>query len=295
MINKKANSNGISLISLILIILIIVIILVLVIFTVKVLFPSKNTVEEYENVDYVSKENKTSIDNNSNVNKANTNTVSGDNSGSTIKLNIGNKEKITGGELLTINDYKINIPSELVQIGYNITTEDNSLRIKSEDNSYECVLVQLSDNYIMPTEEEIDALYETPEYKQLEDEDYNLDDESFDLHLEKEEQISTNYYKSLGYTAQNSPNYVLTSKELDSIIGKYYLEGESKGSGSNGLFPGYQYYNYYDWGKTTLYTIPKYYNDSTFGENTSEFSICLYLFEYYDSSNVNFNVDLWRF
>ena len=240
MINKKTNSNGIALISLFFIILIVVIIIVLAIFTVKVLFPDKNTVEEYENIDYVSKENKTNIDNNSNVNKANANKISSDNSGSTIKLNIGNKEKITGGELLEINDYKINIPSELVQIGYNITTEDNSLRIKSEDDSYECVLVQLSDNYVMPTEEEINALYDSPEYKQLEDEDYNLDDESFDLHLEKEDQLSTNYYKSLGYTAQNSPNYVLTSKELDSIIGKYYLEGESKGNGRNGLFPGYE-------------------------------------------------------
>ena len=83
MINKKANSNGIALISLFLIVLIVVIIIVLVIFTVKVLFPDKNTVEEYESVDYVSKENKTDINNN--VNKANSNKVSSDNSCSELK------------------------------------------------------------------------------------------------------------------------------------------------------------------------------------------------------------------
>ncbi len=293
MINKKTNNKGIALSTLILIVLIIAIILVLAIFAVKILSPEDNKVkEDDESITYVGKEDKSNINNNSNVN---TNTISSDNVCSAIKLNIGNKEKITGGELLTINDYKILIPGELIQIGYDITTENNALKIKSNDNSYECVLVQLSDNYIMPTEEEISALYDTPEYKELEDEDYNFDDETFDLHIEKEEQISTSYFKSLGYTAQNSPDYVLTSKELDSIVGKYYLEGESISSGSNGLFPGYEYYRYYDWGKTTLYTIPKYYKDSIFGENTSEFSVFLYLFEYYNSSNVNFNVDLWRF
>lgn len=158
MINKRtndSNNRGIPLVLLILIILIIVIILALGIFAVKVLYPNKNTSKENESMTSVSKENKSNINNNNNgsnnVNKPNTSTISSDKSSSTIKLNVGDKEEITGAELLTINDYQIIIPSELVQIGYDITTEDDALRIKSKDNSYECVLVQLSDNYIMPT------------------------------------------------------------------------------------------------------------------------------------------------
>jgi len=214
-----------------------------------------------------------------------------------IKLNIKGKENLeSGGEFLYINDYKISIPKELTQIGYEVVQRDDVLGIRAKDSSYQCILMQLSDNYVMPTEEEINRFYETEEYKAWDKEKYDYDDEAAEeAHYDKYNKISTDYYKSLGYTVKNCPNYTLTNEEEQKLIGKYILEGEQKSSATSGLFPGYMTFTSYDWGATKFYTIPKYYNDSQFGENTSNLSICLYFFEYYDREKVKFNVDLWRY
>lgn len=209
---------------------------------------------------------------------------------SPIPLNVGEIKSVTGGELISINDYKILIPMELVQIGYDIINQNNVLQIKAKNNSYECIILQLSDNYNMPTEKEIDAFYQLPEYKELYEGEYNSSEYSKEY-----DKLKTEYYKSLGYTAKNSPDYVLTKEEKENIIGKYILDGEIISSYSNGLFPGYETCHVYDWGKTTLFTIPKYYNDSRFGENFSEFSLCMYMFQYYNVENINFDIDLWQF
>lgn len=212
-----------------------------------------------------------------------------------VNLSIGNTKNITGGQLLDINDYKLLIPETLVKKGYTTNIKDNILTIKSKDDSYKCVMLQLSDNYIMPTEEEIEALYETEEYKKWDKEDYNYNNKTEkDLHWEKYDEIYCNYYKKLGYTAQNSPDYVLTDKEMLELFKEYILDGEKESSGSNDLFPGKETYSEYKWGRATLYTIPKHYKYETFGEKTSDFSACIYIIEYYDTvAAEDINVELW--
>lgn len=212
---------------------------------------------------------------------------------SLIPLNLGITEDVSGGEFIYVNDYKLTVNQELIDKGYNLDITDNVLTITSNDNTYKCIMIQISDNYVMPTEQEIDAFYQLDEYIEWDNEEYDYDDETaYDLHWEKYDKIYTDYYKSLGYTAKNCPDFVLTEEEENEIIGKYLLEGESKSSGSNGMFPGYQHYKYYDWGRMTRYTIPKYYYDETFGEDTSEFSACIYFFEYYDENERSY-IDLW--
>ena len=58
--------------------------------------------------------------------------VDNNNTLSPIKLNVKEKETIDGGELLNINDYKIVIPNELVQIGYELIQREDVIRNKSK-------------------------------------------------------------------------------------------------------------------------------------------------------------------
>lgn len=191
-------------------------------------------------------------------------------------------EKRVQEDVMYINDYEIEISNELVEKGYTTNIKNDILTITAKDNSYQCVIFQLSDNYVMPTEEEVDAFYETAEYKAWDAEEYDYEDEaSSDLYWDKYDEISRNYYESLGYTAETSPDYVLSDEEM---FGKYNVVEESTSSYRNGLFPGDKYCESYDWGCTTLYTIPKYYKDSYFGEDTSDFSVCLYMIECCDES-----------
>ncbi|MCI9366120.1 MAG: hypothetical protein HFJ54_06215 [Clostridia bacterium] len=166
--------------------------------------------------------------------------------------------------------------------------------IKANDNSYQCIMVQLSDDYVIPKEEEINAFYETEEYKSWDNEIYDTNNkEAEKAYFDRYSKISSDYYKSLGYTTNNCPDYTLTNEEKQRVIGKYILDGKELNSATNALFPGYKTFTAYDWGATKLYTIPKYYKDSESGEMTSNLSICLYFFEYYNRDNIRFNVDLW--
>jgi len=203
-------------------------------------------------------------------------------------------EKKVEQDIIYINNYKLAVNNELVEKGYTMNIKNDILTITSKDNLYQFVMFQLSDNYVMPTEEEIDAFYETAEYKAWDAQDYDYEDEvATELYWDKYDEISTKYYKSLGYTAETSPDYVLT---LEEMLGKYNVEEDSISSYSNGLFPGYQLCESYDWGRTTFYTIPKYYNDSYFGEYTSDISVCLYMIECSDESTDGLGwVDLDRF
>ena len=131
---------------------------------------SENAIKNFANTIEVEKDQLMSVDSNTSL----------------IPLNIIRIEKIDGGELLYINDYKLIIEKELVEKGYSTSIENNILTINSKDNSYKCIILQLSDNYIMPTEEEIEAFYETDEYKKWDNEEYDYKDKnSLDLHMEK--------------------------------------------------------------------------------------------------------------
>lgn len=85
--------------------------------------------------------------------------------------------------------------------------------------------MQLSDNYTMPSEEEINRFHETEEYKAWDNENYDVDnDEAVKAYMERYNKISSDYYKSLGYTVKNSPDYTLTNEEKQNLYGKYIME-----------------------------------------------------------------------
>lgn len=302
--NKNKRQNGITLLGLLIIIM--AILLVITVTALIICINSKNgATENIANYDINNKiENKlnnnvfnetksqNNINNQANVTEIATTHNSNEKSSNVIKpikLNVTDKETMMGGgEILHINDYEIIVPDSFVKAGYEIVEDGDTLNIKVNDGSYECILIQLSDSYVMPTEEEIDGFYETEEYKMWDEADVDYDDEeALELHYDKYDEISTKYYKSLGYTPQDCPDYTLTSEELEPLIGKYLIDRNDHSSGNNNLFPGYYSYRNYDWGRMKLYTIPKYYHDSDFGEDTSDFSICLYMFEYYDTNDMS--------
>lgn len=283
----KNKEQGLALISLIIITLLIVLAIVeilLILYTKEIKNNAKDTADINMEISDVIVSN-LSNKNNTILNEKANNIIN------PIKLNLKNKERTsTGTEILYINDYNIFVPESLVDIGYDITEKENTLIFSTKDGSYKCVLLQLSDTYVMPTEEEINNFYETKEYKDWKEEDYDIDDEiSTNLHYDNYEKIASEYYKNLGYIAQNCPDYVLTSDELENITDKYLIDKNSRTVGYNNVFPGYEKYTYYDWGKTRFYTIPKYYKDSEFGEKTSDISIALYMFEYYNTSDFSIN------
>ena len=215
------------------------------------------------------------------VNEKNVETIS------FIPLNIGEEENIMGGKLLHINDYELLIPKKLIDVGYSINIEDTKLVIKSNDEKYKCILIQLTNNYIEPTDEEQEKLYETSEYKAWYNEDYDIDDDaSREKYYEKGDIISCNYYKSLGYTVKNSPDYTLTTKEFNSLIGEFLLD-ENAEPNSAWKFE-YERHKSYDWGKTSMYAIPK-------GEK--KFSGFFCIFEYFDYNDplTMYDIELWTF
>ena len=257
---------------------VIFLVLIIVICIIILLFKSQKTPKQ----NYFKEEN-----NNSSLVKNEEN-----DNGSLIKLDIKENKKIQGGELLYINDYKLLIKDELVKKGYSTSVDNNILTINANDNSYKCIMIQLSDLYIMPTETEKDAFLESEEYKNWDKECDNYTGEEFDLHLEKLDDIQCEYFKNLGYTEQNSIDYVLTEEERLQKIEQYLLDTEKISSGVNGMFPGNMYYIYYSWGKVRLYTIPKEYESKTFGKDISDFSASIYFIEYGDTKTMNY-IDLW--
>lgn len=85
--------------------------------------------------------------------------------------------------------------------------------------------MQLSDNYVMPTEEEIEKFYETEEYKAWDNENYDSNDKAAEqAYFDKYSKISSDYYKKLGYTTKNSPNYTMTNEEKQKLYGQYIKE-----------------------------------------------------------------------
>ncbi|HPE15298.1 MAG TPA: hypothetical protein PLT65_05740 [Bacilli bacterium] len=247
----------------------------------------------YNSMNNGTKENNNNNTNNNSNNNNNNNNNSNSSDVSLIPLKQGKTEKITNAELVYINDYKLSIPSELIAIGYTISIDNDVLTITAKDNSYKFVMLQLTDNYIQIKEEDSDSFFDTDEYEKWEE---KLDEvafmsEEYDKLFDELELLKSVYYKNLGYTFKNTPD--LDMNELNSIVGKYLLDGESSSSSSNGLFPGQEYYQYFTWGKRVRYAIPKYQNDSFFGEDTSDFSAYLETFHYYDPSTVRFEIDLW--
>jgi len=143
----------------------------------------------------------------------------------------------------------------------------------------------------MPNEDELDNFYDSDEIKQL-DEKYYDDIITSDEYDKQYENLQIEYFKKLGYKPNNSPNYVLPSIELEMLRSNYILSDEEISSGRNGIFPGDEYYTYYDWGYHKIYAIPKL-EESSFGKYESDFSAYIETFEYYDDSVVNYNIDLW--
>lgn len=209
-----------------------------------------------------------------------------------INLKIGKTTDITGGRLVEINDYEIVIPDKLVKIGYTINVENNILTIKSNDNNYKFIMYQLTDNYKAPAENELEKFDETEDVKKLEKQ-YDNDEIDFLEYLDRYDKLQLEYLKKIGYTAKDSPDYILTEEELAKISAPYMKDGESTSSGCSGLFPGDKCYAHYSWGKNTTYSIPKVEITETFGKNESDFAAYIEIFEYYDENIVDYDIELW--
>ena len=108
-----------------------------------------------------------------------------------IPLKIGGVEKIENAELLKINDYEIVLSKRLNVDGYDMEVKNNKLTITSKDKKYKMTLFQLTDNYISPTDEEVDAYYETPEYKAWDEEMLPSSEEEEKLHYAKGDAIKS--------------------------------------------------------------------------------------------------------
>lgn len=216
-------------------------------------------------------------------NEVNQNTIS------LVPLKQGKTEKIEQAELLPINNYKLIIPSGLVNIGYNLVIDNNVLTITAQDNSQKFILLQLTDNYIEISEADIDKYHESTEYQNWEKDYYNSDNADNETLLQKKDELQLSYYRSIGYTVRNTPD--MDWDKLSQVVGKYILAGESHSAGYNGLFPGYEAYINYDWGRRIRYAIPKVDpNDST---KIANFSVYLETFHYYDNDLDQAEIDLW--
>lgn len=209
-----------------------------------------------------------------------------------ISLKIGKIRDIDGGQLMEVNDYEIVIPDELVKIGYMTDVKDNVLTIISKDNKYKFVMYQLTDNYKLPTESELEQFEKTEEAKKLEKR-YDDDEIDFLEYYDQYEILQREYLNKLGYTKKDSPDYIMTEEELEQFRKGYILDGEDFSSGCSGIFPGDKCYQSYSWGKHVIYSIPKVEITEMFGKKESDFAAYIETFEYYDESSIGYDVELW--